>query len=86
MTSLRHLSWCVGAGALALTATALAQPQQLATDRVEALMLASDGKALPIHEERLTIEIATAADDTRVVTFRATGARAAALVAALRGA
>ena len=57
MTSLRHLSWCVGAGALALTATALAQPQQLATDRVEALMLASDGKALPIHEERLTIEI-----------------------------
>ena len=30
---------------------------QLATDRVEALMLASDGKALPVHEERLTVEI-----------------------------
>jgi Ca-activated chloride channel homolog len=30
---------------------------QLATDRVSALMLASDGTALPVHEERLTVEI-----------------------------
>jgi len=36
--------------------------------------------------ERLTIEIAIAADDRRVVTFRATGTRAATLVRALGGA
>jgi tRNA threonylcarbamoyladenosine biosynthesis protein TsaE len=36
--------------------------------------------------DRLTIEIAIAADDTRVMTFRATGARAEALVRALSGA
>ncbi|MEO6773318.1 MAG: VIT and VWA domain-containing protein [Kofleriaceae bacterium] len=40
---------------MALAATAMAQPQQLATDRVEALMLATDGRPLPIHEERLDI-------------------------------
>ena len=57
MTSSRQLSWCVGVGALALSATAMAQPQQLATDRVEALMLASDGRPLPLHEERLDIAI-----------------------------
>ena len=36
--------------------------------------------------ERLTIEIAIATDGTRVVTFRATGARAATLIGALDGA
>ncbi|HET9991835.1 MAG TPA: VIT and VWA domain-containing protein [Kofleriaceae bacterium] len=35
----------------------MAQPQQLATDRVEALMLATDGRPMPIHEERLDIMI-----------------------------
>ncbi len=49
---------CVGAFALVAT-PAFAQPRLgLATDRVEALMLATDGRQLPIHEERLTIEIA----------------------------
>ncbi|MEO8549126.1 MAG: hypothetical protein ABI678_04115, partial [Kofleriaceae bacterium] len=46
----------VWAGVLALAAyeiprPAAAQPQQLATDRVEALMLATDGRPLSIHEE-----------------------------------
>ncbi len=36
--------------------------------------------------ERLTIEIAIAVDDTRAITFRASGARAAVLVGALSGA
>ena len=57
MTSSRQISWCVGVGALALSATAMAQPQQLATDRVEALMLATDGRPLPLHEEKLDITI-----------------------------
>ncbi|MEP6866715.1 MAG: VIT domain-containing protein, partial [Deltaproteobacteria bacterium] len=35
----------------------MAQPQQLATDRVEALMLATDGRPLSLHEERLDIMI-----------------------------
>ncbi len=35
--------------------------------------------------ERLTIEIAIAADGARVLTFRASGTRAATLVAALAG-
>jgi len=52
----------IWAGVLALAAYSLprpaaAQPQQLATDRVEALMLATDGRPLPIHEERLDITI-----------------------------
>ncbi len=49
---------CASAVAL-VAAPALAQPRiELATDRVEALMLASDGSQLPVHEERLTIQIA----------------------------
>ncbi len=51
---------CAGAVALA-GAPAYTQPRpqtELATDRVEALMLASDGSQLPVHEERLTIDIA----------------------------
>lgn len=55
----RRLSWRVGAGAcFALATTASAQPSmQLATDRVEALMLGSDHRPLAIHEERLNVTI-----------------------------
>ena len=46
------------AGALALGAvTTSAHAQQLATDRVEALMIAGDRGPMPTHEERLAVDI-----------------------------
>ena len=45
------------AGAVTLGLASTAGAQQMATDRVEAIMIAGGRDALPIHEEKLTVDI-----------------------------